>query len=293
MSKLLIFISVFGAFAALACTQPGNKKAAVAAPAMPPASYDLGRPQRFDMPDKLLEISGIAFNNGNPDMVYAEQDEAGKVYYFKPGDRDIKHTEFAKPGDFEDIAIAGSNVVMLRSDGKLYTFPLSEVGKPTASGVIETKNSIPPGEYEGMFFENGKLYILTKHLASGKQTKVCKGYILSNNAGQWQSNGEFAIDVKQIEQQSGGEKMDFRPSALARHPKTKDWYVLSSINKMLVVTDSNWQVKSVYSLNNGLFLQPEGIAFDRDNNLYISNEGDKVTPGNILKFKYQAAVKAH
>ena len=41
---------------------------------------------------------------------------------------------------------------------------------------------------------------------------------------------------------------------------------------MLVMADENWKVKSVYPLNPSLFVQPEGIAFDRQQNLYISNE---------------------
>lgn len=81
--------------------------------------------------------------------------------------------------------------------------------------------------------------------------------------------------------------MQFRPSALAKNPKTNEWYILSSTNKLLVVADANWKVKTVYPLDLSLFLQPEGIAFDNQNNLYISNEGDKTSKGTVLKFNYK------
>jgi hypothetical protein len=56
---------------------------------------------------------------------------------------------------------------------------------------------------------------------------------------------------------------------------------------MLVIADANWQVKEVYPLPSSTFVQPEGIAFDGNNNLYISNEGGPTSGGNILKFTYK------
>ena len=55
---------------------------------------------------------------------------------------------------------------------------------------------------------------------------------------------------------------------------------------MLVVADPNWKVKSVYPLNPSLFVQPEGIAFDRQQNLYISNERGLSSAATILLFTY-------
>ncbi|MCR6719600.1 MAG: SdiA-regulated domain-containing protein [Chitinophagaceae bacterium] len=78
----------------------------------------------------------------------------------------------------------------------------------------------------------------------------------------------------------------FQPSALARHPVTGEWFILSSVNKLLVITDENWNVKSAWKLTPSRFRQPEGMAFDKDGNLFISNEGDEVTSGNVLEFKY-------
>jgi uncharacterized protein YjiK len=57
------------------------------------------------------------------------------------------------------------------------------------------------------------------------------------------------------------------------------------VNKLLVVTDRNWKAKEVCQLDGNTFNQPEGIAFDKDGNLFISNEGDDLSQGNILKFK--------
>jgi uncharacterized protein YjiK len=82
-------------------------------------------------------------------------------------------------------------------------------------------------------------------------------------------------------------KSAFRPSALTKDPLTGDWYILSAVNKLLVVADKSWKVKGAYPLNTHTFNQPEGIAFDNDGNLYISNEGDGFIDGNILKFAIQ------
>jgi uncharacterized protein YjiK len=79
--------------------------------------------------------------------------------------------------------------------------------------------------------------------------------------------------------------MKFRPSAMAQNPVTNEWFIISAVNEILVVTDQQWQVKDVYPLNHKTFLQPEGLAFDKKGNLYISNEGDEISKGNIYRFK--------
>lgn len=292
MNKLLTLSLVSIFILGISCkdrSKEGDGNNSNSVPRQTAGPYNLNAPQKFNMPDELLEISGIAFRNLDPSIVYTEQDEAGKVYRIKLGEQKTTATKFAKPGDFEDIALSGNYVIMLRSDGKFYTFPFSELGKPEASGVQEFKKLIPPGEYESLFADGGKLYLVAKHVAEGHQRKTCDGYTLNvATDGSLSAAGTFSIDVKEIDKLSGTQKTDFRPSAMARHPLTKDWYILSSVNKMLVVTDGSWKVKSVYRLTHPAFLQPEGIVFDSQGTLYISNEGDKITPGTILKFKYNA-----
>jgi uncharacterized protein YjiK len=254
-----------------------------------PPGYNLNNPKRFNMPNVLREISGIAFYKGTGDTLYAEQDEEGKVFRFKLGDANMRVTRFGKKGDFEDISAANNFIIMLRSDGVLFTFPMAELQKKETDNVKIFEDLLPDGEYEGLAFVemSNKLYVLCKHCRSEKTNKWGGGTILQiDTAGVLTTAGNFELDIKEIDAVSHSQKINFHPSALALNPLTKEWYILSSVNKMLVVVDQNWKVKSVYPLNPSLFVQPEGIAFDRHQNLYISNERGLSSAATVLLFAY-------
>lgn len=253
-----------------------------------PEGYNLNKPVKYFMPDNLEEISGIAFNKGNAAMLYAEEDENGRVYYMKPGDKEAKFSSFKQTGDFEDMAIANGQVVMLQSKGKLYTFPLSDVNGTKIDNAQEFKGLLPPGEFEGMYAnEQGQVYVMCKHCDIDKTSKQTSGFIFQlGGDGKLTANGNFRINVKHIADQLNDQKVSFHPSALAQNPRSKQWYVVSSVNKLLVILNEQWKVMQVFKLNPAVFPQPEGIAFDSQNNLYISNEGDKIDPGTVLKFNY-------
>ncbi|HEX5151045.1 MAG TPA: SdiA-regulated domain-containing protein [Parafilimonas sp.] len=277
--QLFLFIT-----AITACSQKASKYTS-------PAGYKLDEPEKYAMPAVLLEISGITFKDGDNNMLYAEQDEEGKIFYLKPGDAKAQHTKFGKNGDYEDIAICGDKVIVLRSDGNLYAFPFGDMGKPEAADVKEYKNVLPPGEYEGLFCDNKtrQLYALCKNCREADASKAATGYILSVPAtGTIEQKGSFSILVKDITAMINDKKIKFQPSALALHPVNNNWYILSSVNKLLVITDENWKVKEVHHLNPSIYAQPEGIAFDKNANLYISNEGGKTSNGNVLKMQYNA-----
>jgi hypothetical protein len=272
---------VIGASALIACIQ---KPAYIS-----PEGYDFTKPVKYDVPAELNEISGIAFNKGNTDKVYAESDETGKVYYFKLGDKKVNATSFKDNGDFEDIAISDNQVIMLQSKGVLFSIPLTEIGKPQTEQAQRSKNLLPEGEYEGLYAnENGEVYALCKHCTTDKTSKENSGYIFQLGAdGSLNPSGNFKINVRRIEDILEVDKINFHPSALARSPLSNDWYILSSVNKILVVTDANWKVRRAYKLDPNLFSQPEGMTFDNQNNLYISNEAHTPVSGNILKFTYK------
>ncbi|WP_439557442.1 SdiA-regulated domain-containing protein [Dyadobacter sp.] len=246
--------------------------------------YDLASPDRFNMPESLFEISGIALRNGNSDTVYAVQDEEGKVFRLGWDVSRQTHTKFAKKGDYEDISILREAIFILKSNGVIYTFPLAECAFEEAENVRELKGLLPKGEYEGMFAdkESGKLFVLCKNCPGDDSKTAVTGYTFDPDKDF--ASATFSIDVKKNAAIHGKVARGLRPSALARNPVTGEWYILSAVNKLLVITDANWKVKDAFPLDGNIFIQPEGIAFDKQGSLYISNEGDDLFSGNILKF---------
>ena len=255
-----------------------------------PPGYNLNKPTtKFVMDDALHEISGIAFVKGNSDTMYAIEDENGKLFYFHPGDGKFASVKFGKRGDYEDVAILPDReVVVLRSDGSLFAFPLS-LSKDEMKGTVrDYEHILPEGEYEGLFAaENGQLIALCKNCPVDNQRENVTVYTLQKDAsGNWAVASHFEIDVSQSTPGGKHHKEKFHPSCLAHHPLTHQWWIISSVNKILLVLDEKWKVTGTYSLDPLLFKQPEGIAFDSKGNLYISNEGGDGS-GNVLLFAYR------
>lgn len=279
MKQLLVYFSILSA---TACAQP---KPAYNSP----PHYDLNKPVKYAMPKELEEISGIAFYKGDSSVLYAEQDEEGKVYRLHLGDTKADHFSFGRHGDYEDIALTDNTAFLLRSDGVLFSFPLDGTNM-IANNVHEWKNILPSGEYEAMYADaaNDLLYILCKNCTADKNNKTASGYIFRiKENDSIVLSGTFMLSAKQIAGKTGKKKIAFRPSALTKNVLTNEWYILSSVNKMLVVADKNFQVKAVYHLDPKLFVQPEGITFDSNHNLYISNEGAHIQSGTVFKFPYR------
>ncbi|MFC3563031.1 SdiA-regulated domain-containing protein [Pedobacter jamesrossensis] len=250
--------------------------------------YNLENPVKFNMPQNLFEISGIVFHNGDPKQVFAIQDEDGDLFYLGLNDKQSKYTKFGSKGDYEDLTIIKNQIIVLKSNGELHMFPISEISKPEAANVIKIKDLVPKAEYEGLAADEkaGKIYILTKGSKSDEKNKATSIYAFEFSADNTlKPAGTFSLPFSEIEALSGTKKIKFKPSALAKNPSTNEWYILSSVNKLLIVTDDNFKIKAAYPLKGGNFNQPEGIAFDKDNNLYISNEGGTLAAGDILQFK--------
>ena len=235
-----------------------------------PLCYDLNKPQVFKMPKELNEISGITFLNGNADVVFAEEDENGKLFRFALSSKNISITKWGKSGDYEDIQICNGYIIMLRSNGSLFSFSMKDIDGGEVKKVNKFEDILPHGEYESLYADNNsnQLFALCKH-CNEKLSVTNSGYIFSVS-----DKGEIT---------TAGTKMHFQPSEFAKNETTGEWFIVSSINKLLVITDSNWRVKGAYNLDKSLYNQPEGIAFDKDNNLYISNEKGSTGSATILK----------
>ena len=264
------------------------------APVSSPPGYHLGSPQKFVMSESLREISGIVTLRGNGDTLYAIEDEEGKLFYFHPGDGKFTYKKFAKRGDYEDVTILNDKeFVVLRSDGSLFVFPLSLVSDGNIDNVEKYENILPSGEYEGLFGDdNGKLIALCKSCPDDDQRDEVSAYVLERGhkdspatGNSLTITGHFKVDVSLLKLTDINRKVKFHPSCIARHPLTREWYIISSVNKILLVLDDHWKMKAGYPLDPSLFRQPEGLAFDRKGNMLISNEGGDGN-AHVLLFKY-------
>lgn len=252
-----------------------------------PEGYTLTDPETYYLSDALHEVSGITFPYKGSGVLVAIEDETGTVYQLQLDENKTILGKFGKSGDYEGIAATRQDLIVLRSDGVLFIMPLANSKEKKIQDVIMTDDLIPTDEYEGLAVDptDDLIYVLCKKCDVDKKREKVSGYIFEIRDHQPRLKGQFEIDENQIDSFESLKGKDFRPSALAKNQLRDEWYILSSINKMLVVADSSWNVKAVYPLNPKHFNQPEGIAFDADNNLFISNEGgDKTRKGTILKF---------
>ncbi len=277
------WLKLSGIFAALLVTGSVVLHSCVKKPVFEnPVGYDFSRPERIFMKEDLLEISGITFHHDNIDSAFAINDEQGKFYYFKSLKKKPDFVRFGKQGDYEDVAAYKQFVFVLRSDGTLFSFSLDSVrNKEVASK--RWNDLLPKGEYESMFVNETehKLYVLCKECE--KEKKYISGFEFELIGDSVNLVSSFDIDIKPLREKYEM-KWGFRPSAMTWNKSTKEWYVVSSVNKMLLIMDSGWNIKKEYILNPKVFIQPEGIAFDANRNLYVSNEGNETRNGNVLRF---------
>lgn len=280
--KLCWFIILFPTIAACSDVSEDNDNE------QNPAGYDLNNPQVFQLDKKLDEISGIVFQDAS-NTIIAENDEDGKLFsYSIPDKKIINSTKFAGKGDYEDIAFTGTDWYVLRSDGTLFRV------QNNFSDSLKTQEFAFPeqgNEFEGLLFDSSKqlLYLLCKSCIDNSDKKQISLYGFDVISKQWKADAKISLSTEPIQDMLKKKKTSFKPSAIAMQPISKDYFILSGTDDMLVVTDSLFKIKDAYKLDAGLYKQAEGICFAKNGDMYISNESAHTGPATILYFRYKPA----
>lgn len=237
--------------------------------------------QRWDMPEDLREISGIA---ALPEGRFAcVQDELGKIYIFNTKTSQVeREISFGEPGDYEDIAIAGSTAYVVRSDGKVFEIAGYAVDKP----VLTVHNTFLTAkqDVEGLCYDAANNRLLLAIKGKDPDADEYKGiYAFDLNTKKLNRTPAYKIGLSG----AGSGKTKVQPSAIGLQPGTGDIYIVEGPSSKLIILGSDGNIKSEFQLGRSDFPQPEGLAFTQSGELYISNEGGNGA-GNILKVSVDA-----
>lgn len=250
-----------------------------------PLPYDLTKPaRRYDLPKDLREVSGISYYK--PDQLASIQDELGVVFiYDLKQQRVVAEHIFGPAADYEDVAWVNGEFFVLRSDGELYRFKPGAAIK-TLNGTSQTRHikiGLPgKNDVEGLGYDPklNALLLATKDAERKGTDKPIYFYGLKG-AALYQGPVLKQDALRQFDPTITDE---VKPSGIAVHPQTGDYYVLASGGSRLLVLRSSGKLLSAVALDKEQFRQPEGITFAPDGTLFIASEGGKKGTGYVLAF---------
>ena len=252
-----------------------------------PPHYNFAKPVTFKLDLKLKEISGIVWDT-HKDQFIAHNDELGQVYFLDRSAGAIMGEPFVfneKKGDYEDIAIVGADIYVLKSDGNIFKIGIDSAGKRNSTDLgkigLSGKN-----DFETIYYDAEKkaLIMICKNCDSDDK-KIVSAFAYYPDSIGFVTKPVFQIDAAKIKGLSPRETSKFQPSAARIHPVLKKLFMISSASNQLVVADSNGEVEGVYMLANKLFAQPEGLTFKSNGEMWISNEG-VASRATLVKFIY-------
>lgn len=243
--------------------------------------FDLNRPDRsYLLPPELKEISGVVVSRNEP-VAWAINDEQATLFRIDLEDGSVRAKQsFGKPGDYEGIELVGDAVLVARSDGTLWR--IAEEGVQKVRSPLSKRHNV-----EGLAWDErqSRLLVACKGKA-GRGAKFAKEraiYAIQIPSYEWTESPAFVVEraaVRRFLEDHEGvgwkarSAKSFAPSAIGVDPVAGDIYLLTTAGPMLVVLDAAAEsVLEVVALNRDVHPQPEGLAFDADGSLYISNEG--------------------
>ncbi|MBC7830049.1 MAG: hypothetical protein H7122_20050 [Chitinophagaceae bacterium] len=255
-----------------------------------PKGYNLNKPSVLKLPSALDEISGIVYYPKDR-SVLAINDEVGWLYKIHlKDDPDIQKWKYSNGADFEDLVLYDSIFYVLESNGNIIRF------KFIRPDSVDTNEFIFPApgknEFEILYHQpkTNKLIMLCKDCEIDNKNSLT-AYSFNLDSMAYSPSPAFVIDIRKIEELLDEKRLRFKPSAAAIHPITGELYVISSINKVLVVADINGTPRNVYKIDPKLYKQPEGMTFTSTGDMIVSNESADIGAANILFFKYKSTTK--
>lgn len=237
------------------------------------------------MPPELREISGLAITPRG--TVLTHDDNVGRVYEIDPRTGILLKgfsLEGGVRGDFEAITIAGTDVYLLESKGKIFKFKEGSDAEPVPYTVYDTGLK-KECEFESMAFEadSSRLVLVCKKLLAKNEAKELLIYRVPLPLGDRSAMTALRVPIKDVV--GSNHWKNFHPSDVNIDPFTKNYVIVASREKGLVEITPDGDVVRSIPLP-GDHRQPEGVAVTKDSLLMVSDEAN-VKPAAITLYRWR------
>jgi len=241
---------------------------------------------KWELPNILDEVSGIEWLAES--RIASVQDEDGIIFIYNLETSEIeKEIEFAGPGDYEGLTVNNNTAYVVRSDGTIFEISSFQGAQPKTlkfdTYLTEAQN------VEGLCFDKSNNRLILAIKDKERYREDYKGvYAFSLKDKKLARSPIFELDMNDKLIANSTKKLSkrFRPSEIEIHPETGEVYLLDAKNPRMLIMDQQGKFKKVYKLDKDKFNQPEGITFQPDGSIYISNEAGS-DPANILKVEFK------
>lgn len=252
-----------------------------------PAGYDITKPDDSELGNKLREVSGICWVNDS--LMLANNDEVGKIFAINLRDMknfNYRNIKFGEKNDYEDIVKVDSAIYLLISTGQIVEVTNYKDEDSVRTHVVASLAG--KNEFETMYYdpEIHSLVVLCKSCHKEKD-HVRTAFRFDLATMTLIDTPYYKIDIGAIREKLNDSRAEFRPSAAAIHPLQNKLYIVSSIGKLLVITDTKGKVEQAIAISPVMFPQPEGLTFAANGDMYISNEAATDERATLLKFVYK------
>ena len=237
------------------------------------------------MPPELREISGLALTPRG--TVLTHDDNVARVYEIDPKTGImLKRFSLAgdRRGDFEAITIAGPDIYLLESKGKIYKFKEGADGQQVPYTVYDTRLG-KECEFESMAFEadSSRLLLVCKKFLTKKAPHELLIYRLPLPLRDPSAMTTLKVSIGDVVGSNGWK--NFHPSDINIDPVTGNYVIIASREKGLVVITPDGDVVRSVPLP-GDHRQPEGVAITPDSLLMVSDEAN-VKPPAITLYRWR------
>ena len=238
------------------------------------------------MPYTLREISGLALTTRG--TVLTHDDNVGRVSEIDPRTGILKKSfslAGLQKGDFEAITIAGQDIYLMASNGKLFKFREGDDGEQVPYSIYDTGLG-KECEFESLTYEpdSSRLLMACKRILDKNEGKELRIYMLPLPLRKPPVvSNTMAIPIDEVRQKNKWK--NFRPSDMNIDPFTGNYIIVASREKAyVVVTPEGDVVKS--EMLPGDHRQAEGIAITKDSLLLVSDEAN-VTPPKLTVYRWR------